>query len=288
MAQALVAPLPGPRLPLGTRRAARPSPRPAGPGRATIVRRRRRGAHVVVGAATIDGNGGDGPASAAGPAARAGRFDREAFDQRVRDAEDALRDERLLRSASPSAGGHRGRTGAGRRHGARRARRPGAGRVCRRSAARRPARDRSCPIERLRSVDEDLVEDASRNIEQYLQARRLPRRVSDGHTPARRRRAADHLHGAARAAPRARGGGARRRHRAATRRARRALLKLERGRAVCRRARGNGGGGAGRVLPGARLRCRAGGAAAGIPAGRRRARGRWTCASSSPKGRAPR
>ena len=135
-------------------------------GEVTAVFAVAPGSPVVVGRATVAGDAGD-PSLLQRLGLEPGRhLDREVFDERVRAARDALRQDGYYEAVIVAT-----------------VRDAGPGRVD--VAVRRDLGDRVqvtfagdplpeerrralVPIERLRSVEEEVVEDASRNIEQYL------------------------------------------------------------------------------------------------------------------------
>ena len=138
----------------------------ARPGQVTAVFAITPGAQVVIGRATATGDAFGAPLLQQ-IGLQAGRpFDRERFDERVRQAEDALRDEGYYEAGmavevTDGAPGTVDVTVRGTR----------GDRVRVAFAGDQLSEDRRralVPIERLRSVDEEVVEDGSRNVEQYL------------------------------------------------------------------------------------------------------------------------
>ena len=204
------------------------------------------GPRIVVGASPSRATPRPARAARAPRAAcRAGRSTATRSTSASRDAEDALREGGYYEAASSAT--RRATTGAGTADVtvARRPRRPGARSRSPAIRCRTIAAARSCRSNALRSVEEEVIEDASRNIEQYLRARGLSR-------PRRRRRRA----GAPTAccgspSPCARAAARARRGRRSTASAELPPAELDAaaeagaGRAVRRRARGGGGRGAG-------------------------------------------
>ncbi len=138
----------------------------ARPGEVTAVFAVTPGRQVGVGRVSVTGDaGGDAVLQRLGLAA--GRpFDRELFEQRVREAEDALRDQGYYEAgvAGEVTDGAPGTVDV-----VVRGTRGDRVRVAFAGDPLPEDRRRSLvPIERLRSVDEEVVEDGSRNLEQYL------------------------------------------------------------------------------------------------------------------------
>lgn len=124
------------------------------------------GRQIVVGRATITGDAG-GASMLPQLGAESGRpFDRERFEQRLREAEDALRDQGYYEAVlAPTLTDRDDGTIDVALRGDR-------GDRVRVAFAGDPVpedrRRTLVPIERLRSVDEEVVEDGSRNLEQFL------------------------------------------------------------------------------------------------------------------------
>ncbi|HUU33467.1 MAG TPA: POTRA domain-containing protein, partial [Vicinamibacterales bacterium] len=135
-------------------------------GQVTAVFAVTPGAQLVVGRATVTGDAGDA-SLVRRLGLLAGRpFDRELFDQRLRQAQDDLRDEgyyEAVVSAEVTAGAAASVDVAVRGDRGDRVRVAFAG-----DPLAEDRRRALVPIERLRSVEEEVVEDGSRNIEQYL------------------------------------------------------------------------------------------------------------------------
>ncbi len=254
-------------------------------GQVTAVFAVTPGPQVLIGRATVDGNAG-GAELLQRLGAQPGRpLDREAFEARVRAAEDALRDDGYYEAVVSATVSE---AVAGVVDVAVRGDRGDRVQVTFAGDPLPDDRRRALvPIERLQSVDEEVVEDGSRNIEQYLRLEGF-RAAS---APATRRRAngvlqiaftiaRGPLHVLGAVTLDGRGRHAPRRTRAAA--------EARGGRAVRGCPRRRGGGGHGRALPGARL---LGGErhAAPRPSRRRAPMGacRSTCASRWSKAPAP-
>ena len=240
---------------------------PAGrPGEVEAVVTATPGPRTVVGRVTTEGDATDDLVARLDLAP--GRpLDRETLDARVQAATDGFRDERYYEAvvtttvdeASPGVAdvhgaGHPGRSRSSVEF----------------TGDQLPAsRRRSLvPIEQLRSVDEEVIEDASRNIEQYLRLEGY--RLAEAPAVRRRDAGAAHHHLQRSPRPAARAGVAGRRRRGPDPAEEvEGLLKLQAGEALRRRPRRHRRRRAGRAVPGARLRRRA-----GQPAGHDRRTGR--------------